>query len=108
MSILQRLMMRMLDRYSATLSKNATGFDYEKDLVEATKVFNSYTINRQADNITIIKYEENEAQVYANLEIEMTEDETGTALSSKGRQVTVLANEDGAWKVTSVFYIGNE
>ncbi|WP_342473041.1 nuclear transport factor 2 family protein [Metasolibacillus sp. FSL H7-0170] len=97
-----------LDRYSSTLSKNATGFDYEKDLVEATKVFNSYTINRQADNITIIKYEENEAQVYANLEIEMTEDETGTALSSKGRQVTVLANEDGAWKVTSVFYIGNE
>lgn len=97
-----------MERYSATLSQNATGFDYEKDLVEAQKAFDAYTINRQASDITIVKYDANEAQVYANLDINMIEDETDTELSSKGRQVTVLVNEDGAWKVTSVFYIGNE
>ncbi|MEC1180854.1 nuclear transport factor 2 family protein [Metasolibacillus meyeri] len=97
-----------IERYSATLSKNATGFDYGKDLVEAQNAFDAYTINRQASDITILKYDDNEAQVYANLEIDMVEDETGTELSSKGRQVTVLVKEGEAWKVTSVFYIGNE
>ncbi len=38
----------------------------------------------------------------------MTEIKTNTELTSSGRQVTVFVKEDGAWKVTSVYYIGNE
>ncbi len=91
-----------VDQYSNTLSKNATGFDYEKDLAELQKSFATYTIDLQAEDITIIKYDGKEAQVYANLTRKITEDETGTEFSDKARQVTVLANEDGIWKITNM------
>ncbi|WP_332651180.1 DUF4440 domain-containing protein [Lysinibacillus sp. 54212] len=96
-----------IDRYATTLSKNAKGFDYEKDLQEAKKQFSQYKINRQADDVTIVKYNEQEAQVFANLNIEMTEETTDTELKSQGRQVTVFVKEEGSWKVSSVYYIGN-
>lgn len=96
-----------IDRYAATLSKNAKGFDYNQDLKEAEKAFSQYSINRQSEDVTIVKYDEQEAQVYANLKIEMTEEATSTDLNSEGRQVTVFVKEDGAWKVSSVYYIGN-
>ena len=97
-----------IDRYAQTTSKQAKGFDYELDLQEAQKVFDSYAINRQAEDVTIVKYNEKEAQaqVFANLNIEMTEEATNTEVSSQGRQVTVFVKEDGAWKVSSVYYIG--
>ena len=56
--------------------------------------------------MTIVKYNEEEAQVFANLNIEMTEEATNTEVSSQGRQVTVFVKEDDAWKVSSVYYIG--
>ena len=96
-----------IDRYAQTTSKQAKGFDYKLDLQEAQKVFDQYEINRQAENITIVKYNEEEAQVFANLKIEMTEEETNTQVSSQGRQVTVFVSEDGTWKVSSVYYIGD-
>lgn len=97
-----------IDRYAETTSKQAKGFDYELDLQEAQKVFDSYAINRQAEDVTIVKYNEKEAQaqVFANLKIEMTEEATNTEVSSQGRQVTVFVKEDDAWKVSSVYYIG--
>lgn len=97
-----------IDRYAQTTSKQAKGFDYELDLQEAQKVFDSYAINRQAEDVTIVKYNEKEAQaqVFANLNIEMTEEATNTEVSSQGRQVTVFMKEDDAWKVSSVYYIG--
>ncbi len=95
-----------IDRYAQTTSKQAKGFDYELDLQEAQKVFDSYAINRQAEDVTIVKYNEKEAQVFTNLKIEMTEEDTNTEVSSQGRQVTVFVKEDDAWKVSSVYYIG--
>ena len=95
-----------IDRYAQTTSKQAKGFDYKLDLQEAQKVFDQYEINRQAENITIVKYNETEAQVFANLKIKMIEEETNTEVSSQGRQVTVFVSEDGTWKVSSVYYIG--
>ena len=58
--------------------------------------------------MTIVKYNEKdaEAQVFANLKIEMIEEATNTEVSSQGRQVTVFVKEDDAWKVSSVYYIG--
>lgn len=97
-----------INRYSATLSKNAKGFNYEQDLIDAQKVFNEYTVNREVQDITIVKYDENEAHVFANLSVKMEENATNTELTSKGRQVTVFVKEQDAWKVSSVYYIGNE
>ena len=97
-----------IDRYVQTLSKHPQGFDYEEDLEAAKKAFEQYNIERTPSDVTIVKYDEKEAQVFANLDIQMTELETDVELTSSGRQVTVFVKEDDAWKVTSVYYIGNE
>ncbi|MFP3917221.1 nuclear transport factor 2 family protein [Lysinibacillus telephonicus] len=97
-----------IDRYINTLSKNPQGFDVNEDIEVAKNVFAQYDINRTASDVTIVKYNEEEAQVYANLDVKMTEIKTNTELNSSGRQVTVFVKEDNNWKVTSVYYIGNE
>ncbi|QCR31485.1 nuclear transport factor 2 family protein [Lysinibacillus sp. SGAir0095] len=97
-----------IERYVQTLSKNPKGFEYEEDVNTAKQVFTEYNIERKPTDTTIVKYSEEEAQVYANMDIEMTEIETNAELTSSGRQVTVFANEEGTWKVTSVYYIGND
>ncbi|MFC7685736.1 DUF4440 domain-containing protein [Ureibacillus sp. GCM10028918] len=97
-----------IDRYVQTLSKNPKGFEYQEDVDAAKQAFAEYDIERTAKDTTIVKYSEEEAQVYANLDIQMTEIETNAALASSGRQVTVFVKEDDAWKVTSVYYIGND
>ena len=91
-----------IERYAATLSKNPKGFNYEEDKKAA------HNIERLATDITIVKFLGEEAHVYANLAIKTVEIATGAELSSKGRQVTVFVKEDGGWKVSSVYYIGNE
>ena len=97
-----------INRYVETLSKTPKGFEYEEDVNTAKQVFAQYDIKRTATDTTIVKYSEEEAQVYANLVIEMNEIETNAELESSGRQVTVFVKEEGAWKVTSVYYIGND
>ena len=97
-----------IDRYIQTLSKNPKGFEYEDDINAAKQAFAKYDIERTAADTTIVKYSEEEAQVFANLDIQMTEIETDVELASSGRQVTVFVKEDDAWKVTSVYYIGND
>jgi ketosteroid isomerase-like protein len=94
-----------IKRYAQTTSKHAKGFDYDVDLEEAKEAFGKYAINRQADDVTIVKYDDKEAQVFANLAIDMTEEETDTQVSSAGRQVTVFVKEDSDWKVSSIYYI---
>ena len=97
-----------LDRYVETLSKNPQGFELDEDIETVQTAFNQYDIVRIPSDTTIVKYSEEEAQVFANLNIEMTEIETKAEYESNGRQVTVFVKEDGSWKVTSVYYIGNE
>ncbi|RUL54176.1 nuclear transport factor 2 family protein [Lysinibacillus antri] len=97
-----------IDRYTQTLSKNPQGFEYEEDVAAAKNAFAQYNIERTPSDVTIVKYSEDEAQVFSNLEIQMTEIETNAELTSSGRQVTVFTNENGGWKVTSVYYIGND
>lgn len=97
-----------LDRYMATVSKNPKGFDYEQDKAELAKIFEQFDDRREAKDVTIVKYSEKEAQVFANLSIERLEHATDAKLTYTGRQVTVFAKEDGKWKVTSVYFIGND
>lgn len=97
-----------IDRYVQTLSKNPQGFNYEEDLEAAKNAFTQYNIERTPSDVTIVKYSDKEAQVFANIDIQMTEIETNAELASSGRQVTVFTKEAGGWKVTSVYYIGND
>lgn len=97
-----------IERYKATISENATGFNYEEEVVTVKEAFEQYDIQRQAEDVTIVKFSETEAQVFTNLSTEMIQIETGVEHASAGRQVTVFINEDGQWKVSSIYYIENQ
>lgn len=99
---------RDIERYMNTISENPQGFDYDEDEEAAKEVFATYDIHRQADDVTIIDYEKDVAQIFANVTIDMKEEETNASLQSSGRQVTVFVKEERDWKVTSVYFIGNE
>ena len=83
-----------LERYKQIISKNAKGFKYEEDVQAVAEVFEQYDVNRIAEDVTIVKYSDNEAQVFSNLKTETKELETGAEMSGVGRQVTVLVKEE--------------
>ena len=97
-----------INRYTNTLSKDPQGFDYEEDILAVETAFKNYDVKKTASDVTIVKYSDEEAQVFSNLVTDTTEFATGSQLSNTGRQVTVFDKEDGAWKVSSIYYIGNE
>lgn len=96
-----------LERYKNIISKNAEGFKYEDDIQAITEVFKQYDVNREAEDVTIVGYKEGEAQVFSTLKTQTKEIKTDAELAGVGRQVTVFVKED-QWKVSSIYYIGNE
>ncbi|MGE7622488.1 nuclear transport factor 2 family protein [Viridibacillus sp. NPDC096237] len=96
-----------IDRYSETLSKKPQGFTLEEDLEQLKRIFEDYNTKRTVKDVRIIKYNENEAQVYANITVEM-EQEDGNKFKQPAKQVTVFAKEDGKWLVTSLFAVGSK
>lgn len=96
-----------INRYIKTLSKKPQGFDIEEDKEYVQNIFSRYDIERTASDVTIVKYNENEAHVYANLQDKGIEIKTNAEFNDSGRQVTVFIKEDGAWKVTRVAYLGD-
>ncbi|WP_342531926.1 DUF3225 domain-containing protein [Lysinibacillus sp. FSL R5-0849] len=97
-----------IDRYMKTISKNPKGFKYDEEKTYATEVFDQFDIKRDVENVTIAKYGSEEAQVFANIKMHSLQLETNVEHESAGRQVTVFVKEDDDWKVTSVFYIGDD
>lgn len=97
-----------IERYMDTLSKEEKGFNLAEERKAAESAFNTYEIERIADDVKITRFSEKEANVYATLTINLVERETKAELTSVGRQVTVLTKESGEWKIASIYYIGNE
>lgn len=97
-----------IERYGEILSKNAQGFNYEEDIEYAKETFESYDIVREASDVTIVKYKENEAQVFSNIETVAKELASDVEHNKSGCQVTVFVKENGEWKVSSIYYIGNQ
>lgn len=97
-----------IERFTQTLSKNPKGFEYEEEKAYVAKAFKEFDTKRDVENITIAKYNETEAQVYANMALHMVQLETNVEHESAGRQVTVFVKEDNDWKVSSVYYIGDD
>lgn len=94
-----------IDDYMARISENPKGFDYESEKEFVQETFEEYDTKRQPSDITIIKYDEQEAQVFANLAIELEQHSTGGKVATSGRQVTVFTKENNNWLVTSVYFI---
>lgn len=97
-----------INAYMDVLSSNPKGFNLDEEREAVETAFSTYSITRNAEDVTIIKYSESEANVFSNLKTDLVEKETGTEHVSEGRQVTVFSKENGNWKVSSVYYIGSE
>lgn len=97
-----------IDKYMKTLSEHSDVFDLEEERAYMEEQFSEYDLNREADDITIVKYDEQEVQVFATLKTKIKQISTGLKFDQLGRQVTVFTKDDGDWKVTSIHYIGDE
>lgn len=98
-----------IERYEQTLSKNPKGFKYEEDLETAKQIFDQYSvIDRKAEDVTVVKYSEEEAQVFANMSANMVEEGSDIEMTGEARTVVVFVKEDGEWKVSSVHSMDNQ
>lgn len=95
-----------LDGYLETLS--AEGYDLDEERKVMEDMFERYDLKREADNETIVKFKEDEAQLFSTMKTTITEIASGASEMPEGRQVTVFHKEDGAWKVYSIHFIGDE
>lgn len=81
-------------------------YDLEEERAFLEEHFESYEQTRTPENVTIVKYSGEEAQVFANIDNYLKQLSTGFETSDKIKQVTVFAKENGDWKVKSVHSIG--
>jgi len=95
-----------IDAYLATLSEKK--YDLVEEREFAQEQFDQFDINREASNVTVVKYSETEAQVFAEIKMLYKQLSTGLETKPSGRQVTVFTKDDGEWKVESIHFIGDE
>lgn len=103
---IQTLNGQEVDAHLTMLSKNAYNLEEERIFME--EQFSEYSLNYEASNVTIVKYSDQEAQVFSNMKMSYKQLSTGLETNPTGRQVTVFAKEDGEWKITSVHHIPDE
>lgn len=94
-----------IERFMQTISKNPDGFNLDEEKEYTEKVFEQFDINRAAEDITITKYNNNQAQVHSKITTHLLQIGTNVQHDNVGKQVTVFVKEDGSWKVTSTYYI---
>ena len=98
-----------IDRYVQTLSKNPKGFEYNEELEAVKQVFAQYSvIDQKAEDITIVKYNEEEAQVASNMTANMVEEASGIEMTKEARVVVVFVKEEGDWKVSIIRSMGKQ
>ncbi|MBU9673591.1 DUF4440 domain-containing protein [Planococcus sp. CP5-4] len=97
-----------MDRYMATIAENPDGFDREEDQQALSEAFENYDTTYTTSDETIVKYEEDRAEVFATIDVEMNEAGTEQGMQQSGRQVVVFKKEQDDWKVTSLHFIGNQ
>ncbi|MCM3756399.1 DUF3225 domain-containing protein [Sporosarcina aquimarina] len=95
-----------VDAYLETLS--ADGYNVEEERAATKELLATHVLTRTPEDITIVKYSDTEAQVFTSMETAVKDKESGEQDVNIGRQVTVMTNEDGNWKVKSVHYIGDQ
>lgn len=97
-----------IDKYMEILSKDTESFDLEEERAYMLEIFEEYDLNREASDMTIVKYSDSEVQLFAQLQTSMKQLSSGLETEQKGRQVTVLTKDKGDWKVASIHYVGDQ
>ena len=94
-----------IEKYLETLSEKT--YDLEEQRTFTADQLKEYDINRKAENVTIVRYDDTEAQVYAEIQMTYKQLSSGLETNPSGRQVTVFTKEEGEWKVSSLHYLGD-
>lgn len=94
-----------VDAYLETLSTD--GYNLEEERTATEEMLTTTELTRTPDDLTIVKYEETEAQVFTTMKTAVKEKNGDAEEENIGRQVTVMTKEDGQWKVNAVKYMGD-
>lgn len=97
-----------IDRYMEVIAEEPDGFDREEDRAALTKAFETFDTTYETSDETIVEYEEGRAEVYATINVVMSEPGTKKSTKQTGRQVVVFKQEQDNWKVTALHFIGNQ
>ncbi|ANU10304.1 hypothetical protein A1A1_18222 [Planococcus antarcticus DSM 14505] len=96
-----------IDRYMKTIAQEPDGFDREEDKAALTQAFEAYDSQYETSDETIVKYEENRAEVFASLNVKMKAADSDDAVEQTARQVVIFKKENDEWKVNGVHLVGN-
>lgn len=96
-----------LERYMAVIAEKPEGFDREEDKQALSDAFAAYDSTYETSNETVVKYEEDRAEVYARIEVTMKDPNSDKSTGQAGRQVVVFAKEQDEWRVSALHFIGN-
>ncbi|WP_096550425.1 nuclear transport factor 2 family protein [Ureibacillus thermosphaericus] len=91
-----------INRYANVLSKNAIGFNYEEEIEMLKETFKNHDVKLEDSDATIVKYDEDEAHVVANIDYHVKEHGTDATLNRTVRQVTIFVKENDDWKITRI------
>lgn len=96
-----------LDRYMAVIAEEPEGFDRAEDQQALEEAFASFNTTYAPSNETIVKYEPDRAELFAEITVAVEDAETGGKTEESGRQVVIFKKEEGSWKVSGLHFIGN-
>jgi len=97
-----------IDRYMNTIAQDPDGFDREEDKAALVQAFETYDSVYETSDETIVKYEENRAEVFASLNVKMKAENSKDAVEQTARQVVIFKKENDEWKVSGVHLVGNQ
>lgn len=97
-----------IDRYMKVISENPEGFDREEDRKALEETFAAYDTTYKTSDETIVKYEEDRAEVFAANTVTVKDPNSDKATEQSGRQVVVFKKEGNEWRVSSLHFIGNQ
>ncbi|TFE03969.1 hypothetical protein [Jeotgalibacillus salarius] len=80
-------------------------YDEEEERAALEEVFTQFDVHREVVDQTISGYEEGSAEVFTNMELTTTDPDTEAEVTRGGRQVTILKEVDGEWKIASIQFI---
>lgn len=95
-----------IDRYAKTIADKPQGFDYKEEIDYTKQAFKDYDVKRTAKNITLKKYKDNYAEIFANIKTVVKQD--SNSFTQPLNQVTVMTKDNGKWGVSAVYVMGTK
>ncbi|MBM7577775.1 Cif family virulence factor [Jeotgalibacillus terrae] len=94
-----------LEGYMDLLLFGEDYYNEEEEREALEEVFTQFDVQREVVEQTISGYEEGSAEVFSNMELTTTDPASGAEVTRSGRQVTIMKEVEGEWKIASIQFI---